>query len=215
MAARPGHAHAGAAQPGILALDAGEGLVYVPRPYRVQQPAPLIVMLHGAGGYAMQSIKLLRDAADSHGILLLAPRARGSTWDVLAHGFGPDARAIDDELSEVFSRYPVDAAHVAVAGFSDGASYALSLGLSNGELFSHVLAFSPGFMKPEALRGKPRIYVSHGASDGVLNVDLCSRSLVPHLRANGYAVEYLEFDGGHAVPPEVVTSAARWFLRQG
>jgi phospholipase/carboxylesterase len=28
------------------------------------------------------------------------------------------------------------------------ASYALSLGIANGNLFSHVLAFSPGFLAP-------------------------------------------------------------------
>lgn len=37
------------------------------------------------------------------------------------------------------------------AGFSDGASYALSLGLPNGNLFSHIVAFSPGFMRAPTL----------------------------------------------------------------
>ncbi len=32
-------------------------------------------------------------------------------------------------------------------GFSDGASYALSLGVPNGDLFTHIVAFSPGFMR--------------------------------------------------------------------
>ena len=31
---------------------------------------------------------------------------------------------------------------------SDGASYALSLGLGNPQLFTHLVAFSPGFMRP-------------------------------------------------------------------
>jgi len=214
LAARPLDARVHPTQPGIHALDAGQGLVYVPVSYRMEQPAALIVMLHGAGEDAMQSIRVLRHVADRDGVLLLAPKSRGATWDVLVHGFAEDTREIDGELREVFSRYAVDAAHVAVAGFSDGASYALSLGLSNGELFSHVLAFSPGFMAPEELRGRPRIYVSHGIADRVLDVDLCSRSLVPRLRANGYAVQYLEFDGGHAVPPEVATRATRWFLHR-
>ena len=34
------------------------------------------------------------------------------------------------------------------SGFSDGASYALSLGAANGDLFTHIAAFSPGFMRP-------------------------------------------------------------------
>ena len=210
----PPRAHAHEAKPGIHALHAGGALVYVPASLRPEQPAPLIVMLHGAGGDSMQSIRLLRHVADRDGILLLAPKSYASTWDgPVRRTFGPDTRAIDDELREVFARYAIEPAHVAVAGFSDGASYALSLGLSNGELFSEVLAFSPGYMAPEAMRGKPRIYVSHGTNDGVLNIDHCSRSLVPRLRDRGYTVEYREFDGAHAVPPEVASEAARWFLQ--
>jgi predicted esterase len=41
-------------------------------------------------------------------------------------------------LSFVFDAYPVDPERIAVSGFSDGASYALSLGLINGTLFSQV-----------------------------------------------------------------------------
>lgn len=40
----------------------------------------------------------------------------------------------------------IDPAHVAIGGFSDGASCALSLGLVNGDLFTHVMAFSPGLV---------------------------------------------------------------------
>ena len=214
LSARPRRVHAHLVQPGIHALDRGAGLVYVPEGYRPDRPAPLIVMLHGAGGDPMQSIRLLRNAADHEGALLLAPKSHATTWDVLVrHGFGPDAPEIDKELREVFSRYAVDGDHVAIAGFSDGASYALSLGLCNGELFSAVLAFSPGYMAPPSLRGKPRLYLTHGKADPVLNVDLCSRALVPRLRGNGYAVEYREFDGGHSVPPEVATRAVQWFVR--
>ena len=93
----PAQAHAHETQPGIHALDAGGALVYVPASYRAEQPAPLIVMLHGAGGDSMQSIRLLRHVADRDGVLVLAPKSHAATWDVLARrAFGPDARAIDD-----------------------------------------------------------------------------------------------------------------------
>ena len=46
------------------------------------------------------------------------------------------------------------------------ASYALSLGIANGNLFSHVLAFSLGFLAPASQTGSPRIFVSHGTQDG-------------------------------------------------
>ena len=56
-------------------------------------------------------------------------------------------------LEQVFARHAVDAGHLAIGGFSDGASYALGLGLANGDFFRDVLAFSPGFVPP----GGPRL----------------------------------------------------------
>jgi predicted esterase len=96
---------------------------------------------------------------------------------------------------------------VAVAGFSDGASYALSIGLASGDLFAHVLAWSPGFLAPSDAVGRPRVFVSHGIHDRVLPIDRCSRRLVPVLRADGYDVHYQEFDGGHSVPPDVLAGS--------
>ncbi|URN14018.1 alpha/beta hydrolase-fold protein [Streptomyces radiopugnans] len=145
-------------------------------------------------------------------LLLLAPQAADSTWDVVVGGYGPDVARLDAALHDVFRRFPVDPAGVAVAGFSDGASYALSLGLANGDLFGAVLAFSPGFMAPMVHHGHPRVFVSHGREDPVLPVGACSRRLVPELMRSGHAVTYREFGGGHEVPPELATEALRWWV---
>lgn len=47
-------------------------------------------------------------------------------------------------LAKVFQEYTVDPTHLAIAGFSDGASYSISLGVCNGFLFTHIIGFSPG-----------------------------------------------------------------------
>ena len=73
----------------------------------------------------------------------------------------------------MFARFTVGT--VTVCGFSDGASYALSIGLANGDLFGHVLAWSPGFVAPPEFVGRPRVFVSHGTDDRVLPIDRCSR----------------------------------------
>src|SRR5918911_5524024 len=112
-------------------------------------------MLHGAGGDAQGGLFPFVDRADAAGLLLVAPESRGPTWDVIRDSYGPDVEFIDRALSVVFSRYAVDPSHLAVGGFSDGASYALSLGLTNGDLFTHVLAFSPGFAAPAGHQGAP------------------------------------------------------------
>lgn len=188
-----------------------EGFVYVPVGYRADQPAPLAVMLHGAGGDAKQSLGFLQQLADARGLLLVAPKSLGPTWDLLLQDFGPDVAALEQSLTWTFLRYSVDPARVAIGGFSDGASYALSLGLTNGDLFTHVLAFSPGYAAPTTRHGRPRIYVSHGTRDAVLRIDACSRRWVPRLQALGYEVLYREFDGPHTVPAELIREAVEWF----
>lgn len=194
-----------------LGLDGGrDALLYVPEGLPLTQPLPLVVMLHGAGGEARHALAPLLDHADAHGLLLLAPESRRRTWDVILGGYGPDVAFIDRALTWVFGRYAVDPGRIVLEGFSDGASYALSLGLGNGDLFTHLLAFSPGFMAPAAQVGAPRIFVSHGDGDRVLPIDRCSQVIVPELRGAGYDVAYLEFHGPHTVPREVVGTALAW-----
>ena len=192
----------------------GDHLLYVPAAYRAGQPAPMVIMLHGAGGDARATLGLLRPLADATGLILLAPTSREYTWDVIVGGYGPDVEAIDGALREAFEGLAVDPARLAVGGFSDGASYALSLGIDNGDLFTHVLAFSPGFMAPSVRVGAPRFFVSHGTGDGVLPIERCSRRIVPQLQRAGYDVAYREFEGGHTVPPEIALKAADWFMSE-
>lgn len=173
-------------------------------------PYRLVLLLHGAGGSARQGLDLLLPLADAHRLLLLAPRASTSTWDLIGEGYGPDVARIDALLAATFATYPVHG--VAFGGFSDGASYALSLGLTNGDLVDAVLAFSPGFAAPLAARGRPRLFVSHGTDDRVLPVDVCSRRLVPRLHALGYPAEYAEFAGGHEVPAGIRQRAVDWLV---
>jgi len=188
----------------------------MPAGYRADKPAPLVVTLHGAGGHAGHGLGILRHLADESGLILLAPASRASSWDIISDdSFGPDVAFIDRALAYTFARCAVDPARVAVGGFSDGASYALSIGVSNGDLFRHILAFSPGYMAPGGLEGRPRVFVSHGTGDQVLPIERCSRRVVPALRRAGYDVRYREFDGPHTVPAEMSRDALAWFLSGG
>jgi len=198
------------AGPSPLGLGRGrDGLVHVPAAAG-QRALPLVVLLHGAGSASGAALGLLGDLAGVDDAVLLAPDARGSTWDVIAGGFGPDVAFLDRALERVLGACPVDARRIALGGFSDGASYALSLGLGNGDLFTHLVAFSPGFAAPAGRVGRPRVLVTHGVHDAVLPIDRCSRRLAPALRAGGYDVTYEEFDGGHVVPPHLGRRALDW-----
>ena len=209
LLARPGQ-QAGSAEPGLhpLGLDGPrDGLLYVPAGHDPTRPAPLVVLLHGAGADARDILPVLRGHADALGFLVLAPDSRRATWDVILGGYGPDVSFLYAALDRVFGELAVDPARLAVGGFSDGASYAVSLGVGNGDLFSHVLAFAPGFMVPTRHAGTPSIFISHGVHDRVLPIDRCSRRIVPQLRRAGREVEYREFAGGHTVPPGIAADA--------
>jgi len=222
LRSRPGRTHAGASLVGLRSLSSdnalsAEGYLYVPAGYRPETPAPLVLLLHGAGEDARDGLAQLRGQADEPGIILLALSSRGPTWDsILDRGrYGSDIAAIDRALEYTFSRWTVDPERVAVGGYSDGASYALSLGIANGDLFSDVLAFSPGFLPTTGRRGSPRIFVSHGTQDRWLPIDSCGRRIVSQLERAGYEVRYREFEGGHLVPPAIAREAATWFANRG
>ena len=174
-------------------------------------PVPVMVLLHGASSNPLHALRLVQDAAERRQFVVVAPKSVGMTWDVIHGEFGPDVAAIDHVLAAVFEHVPAEPRRLAIAGFSDGASYALTLGLANGELFPTILAFSPGFFVPARRQGWPAIFVSHGRSDPVLPIDQCGRLVVAALRMADYDVAYHEFDGGHQVPAAALDAALdRW-----
>jgi predicted esterase len=182
--------------------SARDGILQMPA--KSVSPLPLAVLLHGAGGSPEALLEYLGPPCREAGVVALAPYSRGSTWDAIRGDFGPDVAFINRALERTFEIVNVDPARIAIGGFSDGATYALSLGLPNGDLFGHILAFSPGFVVGGAPpRGKPKIFVSHGTDDRILPIDRCSRVIVPQLTRLGYDVTFREFTGGHQVPDAI------------
>lgn len=201
--------------PGTHRLHIGtsrDGVLVVPRLADPAAPAPLALLCHGAGGRA-RDLATLFAVATAAGVIVLAPDSRGQTWDAIRGTFGPDVEFVRRALDHTFGRCHVDPAHIAVGGFSDGATYGLALGLDNGDLFTHVLAFSPGFLAARRPQGRPRVFISHGQGDTVLAIDATSRRIVPRLKQAGYDVKYREFDGPHTVPHQIALDAFGWFSR--
>ena len=212
LTARPG-TPTGSSTLGEQPLSLGgdrDGLLYVPAGYVATKPAPLVLMLHGATGSARGALRPFRDLADDAGLVLLAPDSRGTTWDAIRADYGPDIAFIDRALTSVFQRVAVDSARLTIEGFSDGATYAIGVGLTNGDLFQRVIAFSPGFILPVDAHAHPHVFISHGTRDQILPIDQCSRRIVPQLERARYDVEYREFDGPHAVPPNIARDAVAW-----
>ena len=142
-------------------------------------------MLHGAGRQDELLMKAYRDEAERRQALFLVPRS-------LPHDVGPDRagcagrqprergqRAPSDRpdldfleyaYDLIFRRYPIDPGRIGLIGYSDGASYALSVGLSNPQLFRAVMGWAAGFVAIEndaAAPGTPRpaVLLEYGTHD--------------------------------------------------
>jgi len=201
-------------QPGVhkLGLSEGrDGLLFIPVALKEGKPAPLIVALHGAGQDAREMERII-PFAEEKGIVLLIPESRGSTWDFVHDSSGADFQFIDKAMTFTFDHCLVDPKRTALSGFSDGASYALSLGLVNDRLFRHLMAFSPGFLSISKRLGNSRIFISHGTKDRILPFEQTSEIIISTLTKWGYEVRFRQFEGGHTMSSKVIAEAFDWFL---
>jgi len=190
-----------------------ESFIYVPQQYNAAAPASFAVMLHGSGGVAEHGLYLINQYADANNMIIYAPASLDYTWDIIAgDSFGMDVSFLDHALQTIFEKYAIDASKIAIGGFSDGASYALCLGLINGDLFKNIIAFSPGFFYATIEHGNPAVFISHGVHDRVLPINSCSRRIVPQLNRKGLDVSYHEFDGEHEIPEIIRMEAVEWFV---
>ncbi len=212
---RPGAPDRPTLPPGEHLLGLSEkrdAILFVPEGLRPGEPVPLMVLFHGAGGGAGIMLPQFAGFAQERKFLILAPQSMFPTWDLVIGGNGPDRERLDEALARVGAHFLLDPARIAFAGWSDGCSYALSIGLTNGAFVSHVMALSGGFLSVPSPQGEPRIFVAHGRNDEQLPVERAGRAKVAELREAGYDVTYLEHDGVHKLTPDVAAAAVDFFL---
>jgi predicted esterase len=211
----PSSGHTAAGQ--VLTLP-DNAVAYIPASAAAHPP--LLVLLHGAGHRQLEMVQHFEPEADARGIVLLAPDSRGLTWDAvsigeeppspdsplanrLTHRFGDsrDAQRVEAAIAALAKTVPVDRAHTVLAGFSDGATFALAMGMGRAHPFAAVIAWSPGIAIRTAnpVRGR-RVFVSHGRADTILKFEVTCGEIVPLLKSEGAAVTFVPFDGGHDAP---------------
>jgi phospholipase/carboxylesterase len=190
-----------------------DGFLFVPHDTTDRRGVPLLVLLHGATQRAALFERLLT-AADSAGVAILAPDSRDVTWDAIRGDFGPDVAFLQRAITIAFDRAHIDSCRVVLGGFSDGASYALSLGIRNARAIHGVVAFSPGFVIPAPEPERLPVFLRHGTNDQILPINSTSRRLVTALRDAAFEVDYEEFDGPHTMRPEDAHVALRWVGRR-
>jgi len=201
--------------PGCHALglfEERDAWLYVPDALAPRRPVPVVVLFHGGGGSAQAILPMLAVHAQARGFLLLAPQSLHPTWDLVIAGNGPDRARLERTLCALASHFMLDPGRLAFAGHSDGGSYALSLGLTNGDLVSHLIVSSAGFLSVQTQAGAPRIFLSHGRRDEQIPIDRSGRTHARLLRAAGYDLTYVEYEGPHAYDPAVVRQAVDFFM---
>ncbi len=195
---------------------------------------PLLAVLHGAGRQDEQLMKAYRDEAERRQALILIPRSFHMTWDLItaatqgaaASGAGnapssrPDLDFLEYAYDLIFRRYRVDAERLALIGYSDGASYALSVGLSNPHLFRAVMGWAAGFVAIEneaAEPGVPRpaVLIEYGTHDELFPFEQVAVPMREQLEAHGCAVTFRVDEGGRHWPSsEFQDEALDWFFSE-
>ena len=205
---------------GLQKLGGRNGLLYVPVGHT--EPLPLLILLHKSGGSPKEWFsgnESFAPYAEKGHFIILAPESPSVSWGTGPKSWGYDYVAINRALEEAFARCAIDRNRLAIGGFSDGASYALSLGLANGDIFSYIIAFSPGYIVKAHARGRlgnhneiqiPLLYIAHGTADNVLPIASTSRIFASSLKKNGYKVEFHEFSGSHHLSRRVADQAMAW-----
>ena len=195
-----------------LSDDFRDGTVYVPKSYKQGVPMPLAMMLHGYSGSA-ESSRGMFPLAEELGCIILAPESRDVTWGRSIPGFDADVRYLGAAFRHVSGILTIDSSRVALGGQSDGAGYALSMGLAYGDVFNHLLIFAGGMMTALRKQGKPRIFFGHGVNDEQMPIDRTARRFAAELQADGYDVTLREHPGGHGTPSAIVREGFEWFLK--
>jgi poly(3-hydroxybutyrate) depolymerase len=119
--------------------------LFVPKSVKKENPAPLLVLLHGSGRDGRILVEHWQKVAEQEGIILVGPDAlKSSNWSI-----PNDAPQFIYELvEELKSKYPIDSRRVYLFGHSAGAVTGLMLSLLESEYFA-ATAVSAGSLSPE------------------------------------------------------------------
>jgi polyhydroxybutyrate depolymerase len=111
-----------------------EYLLHVPRSYDPGRATPLVISMHGGGGYPTQQrdISKWNETADEHGFLVAYPSGvggRGSRgWRLSNAGaLAKDVRFIADLIGELETAYNIDPQRIYADGLSNGGGMAFVL----------------------------------------------------------------------------------------
>jgi len=219
-AVQPGRDGAGTMHLGGPPGTRGGAALYVPEWLAPDEPAPLVVALHGGSGDGRRFLWTFLRAARSRGWVVLAPTATGRTWSLAEPMLdGANILALVDQVAAL---RPLDPARRLLAGMSDGGTFAYTFGLGVGAAsFTHLAPvaaafnrFVMGFADAARVRGLP-IRILHGARDWMFPPETAEEAAAA-LAAAGARVAHREIeDLAHAWPVEETGAMLDWCGARG
>jgi predicted esterase len=193
---------------GFVEIESGASRAVLLTPSVVEpgRRYPLFTVFHGAGRQDEMLVKACREEPDRRQALFLVPRSVEPTWDLIAGASAqPDLDFLEYAWDLIYRRYPIDPGRQALIGYSDGASYALSLALSNPGFFDAALCWAAGFamMDRKAVGAddkRTRFYLEYGTADPLFPFEQTALPMRENLEKAGYRVEFSVDEGGRHWP---------------
>jgi phospholipase/carboxylesterase len=188
--------------------------LYVPEYYTPDRTWPLVMALHGGSGNGRGFLWTWLREVRSHGAILVAPTATGSTWALM--GDDADTPNLSRILDAVRTRWNIDPTKLLLTGMSDGGTFCYVTGLESGSPFTHLAPVAATFHPLMAemadarrLLGLP-IYLVHGRLDWMFPVQV-ARQTREALSTAGADVTYRELaDLSHCYPREMNPAILDW-----
>ena len=146
-------------------------LLYVPRNYSASKPVPLVISMHGAGGWPVQQMEMSgwNRLADKEGFIVAYPAAAADggrrVWR------RTDARSIADLIDGIESAYNIDRRRLYANGLSNGGgmAFVLSCRLTDRIAAVGTVAAAQTFPLSTCSDSRPvPVIIFHGTADPVV-----------------------------------------------
>lgn len=175
-----------------------EYLLYVPRRYDPARPAPLVISMHGAGGWPVQQRDLTEwnRLAEREGCIIVYPSGLDGkgprVWRAdVGKGLDKDVRFIADLIDEIGAHYNIDRDRIYANGFSNGGG----------------MAFALSCTMPDRIAAVGMV----GAAQTLPWSWCTNRRAVPMIAFHGTADPFARYEGGESwVAPEPFPAVPVW-----
>lgn len=158
----------------VSAGEKREYLLYVPKSYDASRPTPLVISMHGAGGWPViqRDVSGWNRLADGHGLIVAYPAGLGKVWRVSrGPGLGKDVRFISDLIDKLEKTYNVDPTRIYANGLSNGGGMAFVLSCTLSDRIAAVGMVAAAQTLPQSWCADPRpvpMIAFHGTADPIV-----------------------------------------------